>query len=147
MADQVFWQRKSLAQMTSQEWESLCDGCGKCCLHKLENEDTDEVFYTDVACQLLDHDNCRCQDYPNRRARVADCLVLTPEDAEYFHWLPVTCAYRLIAAGEALPDWHPLLTGDPNSTHKAGMSVAGKVLAEESVATDDLEEHIIHWVI
>lgn len=147
MADQVFWLRKSLAEMTPQEWESLCDGCGKCCLHKLEDEDTGEVFYTEVACQLLGQDDCRCQDYVDRQTRVANCMVLTPSDLDEVDWLPVTCAYRLLAEGESLPSWHPLLTGDPRSTQQAGMSVAGQVIAEQTVDVEDLEEHIIHWVI
>ena len=146
MAEQVFWQRKRLEEMTPQEWESLCDGCGKCCLHKLEDEDTGEVYYTDVACKLLNQDTCRCRDYANRQQQVPDCLVLQPAEIERFHWLPASCAYRLLAEGEPLPDWHPLVTGDPGSTLAAGMSVAGCTLAEEAVDPDDLEERIIYWV-
>jgi len=147
MAARVFWQEKTLAQMTPSEWESLCDGCGKCCLHKLEDEDDGQVYYTAVACQLLNTDNCRCSDYPNRSARVPDCLTLTLHDLEQYQWLPSSCAYRLLAEGEPLPPWHPLVSGDPDAIHRAGMSVAGKVVSEQQVATDDLEEYIIHWVV
>ncbi|WP_041523806.1 YcgN family cysteine cluster protein [Gilvimarinus agarilyticus] len=147
MAARVFWQEKSLAQMTPAEWESVCDGCGKCCLHKLEDEDDGEVYYTAVACQLLDTDTCRCTDYPSRKARVPECLTLTLDDLHEFEWLPSTCAYRLLAEGEPLPDWHPLVSGDPDAIHRAGMSVAGKVVPEAQVTPDELEEYIIHWVV
>lgn len=146
MAVQVYWAAKTLAQMTRDEWESLCDGCGKCCLHKLEDEDTGDVFYTDVACRLLDDQHCRCQHYDDRQALVPDCLVLQPGDMEDVTWLPLTCAYRLLAEGESLPDWHPLVSGDPDSVHAAGMSVAGRTAPENQVPQDQLEEHIIHWV-
>lgn len=146
MAQQPFWQRKRLAEMDAAEWESLCDGCGKCCLHKLEDEDTGEVYYTGVACQLLDTHNCHCTDYPNRLARVPDCLQLTPEGIGEFHWLPDTCAYRLLAEGQSLPDWHPLVTGDPASVHRAGISVSDRVIPERDVDPDELEEYIVHWI-
>lgn len=146
MAEQVFWQRKRLHEMNQAEWESLCDGCGKCCLHKLEDEDTGEVYYTDVACQLLDSQTCRCTDYPHRQQEVPDCLVLKPADVAEFHWLPNTCAYRLLAEGRPLPGWHPLLSGDPASVHHADISVAHKVCRESDVDPDDLEEHIIYWM-
>lgn len=125
-----FWKRKTLAEMSAGEWESLCDGCALCCLHKLENEDTGEVFYTDVACKLLDVNTCRCTDYPARAKKVADCLVLSVDQPDAFQWLPATCAYRLLADGEELPQWHPLITGDPNSVHEAGISAMGKVVSE-----------------
>jgi uncharacterized cysteine cluster protein YcgN (CxxCxxCC family) len=147
MAARAFWQEKTLAQMSLPEWEALCDGCGKCCLHKLEDEDDGKVYYTAVACQLLDTDTCRCSDYPNRKARVPDCLTLTLADLHEYEWLPSTCAYRLLAEGEPLPSWHPLVSGDPDAIHRAGMSVAGKVVPEQQVAPDDLEDCIIHWII
>jgi uncharacterized protein len=137
-----FWKRKSLGEMTSKEWESLCDGCGLCCMHKVEDEDSGEVFYTNLACKLLDTDTCRCTDYANRAKRVADCLVLTADATEAFEWLPASCAYRLVAHGDPLPDWHPLLTGDPASVHDAGISVRGKVVSE-----NETDEWTVLWKV
>ncbi len=117
-----FWEHKTLAEMNTAEWESLCDGCALCCLQKLEDEDTGEVFYTDLACALLDTDRCRCSDYAARAKRVRDCLVLSLEQPEAFAWLPTTCAYRCLFEGRELPAWHPLRTGDPQSVHAAGVS-------------------------
>lgn len=121
-----FWKRKSLAEMSREEWESLCDGCALCCLQKIEDEETGEILYTDIACSLLDVSACRCTDYTARAKRVADCLVLSVDDINAFKWLPATCAYRLLAEDADLPDWHPLLTGDPDSVHAAGISAQGK---------------------
>lgn len=146
VAHQVFWAAKKLHEMTPEEFESLCDGCGKCCLHKLEDEDTGDVYYTKVACRYLDHDTCRCSQYSQRQQLVAECAVLTPESVKDTYWLPETCAYRLVAEGLPLFDWHPLVSGDPDSVHAAGMSVAGKVLAENAVAAADLEDYIVRWV-
>ena len=125
-----FWKRKSLAEMTRDEWESLCDGCALCCLQKLEDEETGDIYFTDIACRLLDTDTCRCTDYANRAKKVATCLVLSVDDPDAFRWLPATCAYRLLADGKDLPDWHPLKTGDPNSVHEAGISAKGKMVSE-----------------
>jgi len=138
-----FWRTKSLQEMSPDEWESLCDGCAKCCLHKLEDVDTGEVSYTNVACALLDVGVCRCTDYMHRTFRVPDCVELTPSTMETIDWLPPTCAYRLVAEGRDLFWWHPLLSGDPESVHRAGVSVRGRVVAERNAG--DLEDHIVTW--
>lgn len=127
---EAFWKRKSLHEMTREEWESLCDGCAICCLHKVQDEDTDEVFYTDIACRLLDVGACRCTDYERRAREVADCLVLGADQPGHFDWLPGSCAYRRLASGKDLPEWHPLITGDPDSVHAAGISVRSFAVSE-----------------
>lgn len=141
MAEQ-FWKRKSLAEMNQGEWESLCDGCGLCCMHKVEDEDSGELFYTNLACRLLDLDTCRCSDYAHRAKEVADCLVLSADEPEAFEWLPASCAYRVLANGDDLPEWHPLRTGDPNSVHEAGISVRGKVVSENQT-----KEWTVLWTV
>jgi uncharacterized cysteine cluster protein YcgN (CxxCxxCC family) len=131
MADQVFWKRKTLQQMSKAEWESLCDGCGKCCLQKLEDEDDGSVYYTSVVCQYM-MDDCQCSEYENRQTLVPNCVWLKPEDIESFFWLPSTCAYRLIAEGEELPDWHPLVCGDPQRIHAVNVSVTSLDLVRDN---------------
>jgi uncharacterized protein len=133
-----FWREKPLAAMSSTEWESLCDGCGRCCVLKLEDEDTGDILHTDVGCTLLDPNTCRCRDYANRQTKVSDCVRLTPEKVETIPWLPETCAYRLLDEGQDLPAWHPLVTGDPRSVHRAGISVRGRLAGSEDEFT--LEE-------
>lgn len=141
-----FWRTKTLEAMTKTEWESLCDGCGRCCLVKLEDEDTGAIHLTDVGCMLLDARTCRCRDYRRRQAKVPDCVKLTPEAVRSLSWLPGTCAYRRLAEGRGLPGWHPLVTGDPDSVHRAGISVRGRVFAsEEDVGLDEMIERIVPW--
>jgi len=142
--DAPFWQRKRLADMTPAEWESLCDGCGLCCLHKIMDEDTGDIAVTDVACRLLDLDTCRCSNYADRHRHVPDCVHLTAETASRLKWLPSTCAYRLLARGRPLFDWHPLVSGDPQSVHRAGISARGAAVSEDHV--EDLEEHVQAWL-
>jgi len=141
-----FWKSKTLAEMSAEEWESLCDGCALCCLQKLEDEDTGKVYYTRVACRYLDGTTCRCTAYPRRLALVPDCVRLTPQHIDQFSWLPNTCAYRLLAAGKPLYRWHPLLSGCPESVHRAGISVKGKTLPETSVHPQQWQDHLIDWV-
>lgn len=141
-----FWRTKSLEQMTQKEWESLCDGCGRCCLNKLEDADTGATYFTDVACKLLDTDGCRCTDYPNRQKKVPDCVKLTARGVRRIVWLPPTCAYKLLADGGDLFWWHPLVSGDPDTVHAAGVSVRGRVeLSENEVPDSQLEGHIVSW--
>lgn len=139
-----FWQTKSLKEMTTAEWESLCDGCARCCLEKLEDEDTGKIYYTSIACRLLDCEACRCSDYENRMSRVKDCVKITPD--EQFFWLPKTCAYRRVSEGKDLEWWHPLVSGDPSTVHEAGISVRGRIGGiEGKVRVRDYQDYLVRW--
>lgn len=137
-----FWETKSLGEMTPAEWEALCDGCGRCCVYVLHNEETGDVFETDVACRLFDANARRCRDYENRTARVPDCLALTPENAGAYSWMPESCAYRRLANGEGLADWHPLVSGDAQSVARAGVAVSPDLASEEDIDEEMLEARI-----
>jgi len=141
-----FWNTKTLEEMTTEEWESLCDGCGRCCLQKLEDIDTGLYFYTNVACRLLDDKTCRCKNYPERIALVKDCLVLSPTDRQHYDWLPVSCAYRRLAHGLDLEWWHPLVSGTPDTVHEAKISVRNRTISEDRVPQEQLEEYIVSWI-
>ena len=141
-----FWKTKRLSQMTRAEWESLCDGCGRCCLNKLEDSDTGNTFFTNVACKLFDAGSCRCKDYPRRKQKVPDCVQLTPRNVRRIVWLPPTCAYRLVADGGDLYWWHHLVSGSRETVHEAGVSVRGRdTVCETTVPDEKLEEFIVSW--
>jgi uncharacterized cysteine cluster protein YcgN (CxxCxxCC family) len=142
-----FWKTKKLAEMNPEEWESLCDNCGKCCLHKLEDEDTGDIYFTSVACKLIDLDTCRCTRYAERTHLIPECLDIKHLEVRNYHWLPATCAYRLLNKGEELPSWHPLLTGSTDSVENADVSIRSFAMEESEVDDiDDLEDHIIEWL-
>ena len=139
-----FWKHKPLKSLTSEEWEALCDGCGKCCLNKLEDEDTGEVALTRIACRLLDDQSCKCGQYPIRHQFIPDCIVLKPSNIdENAYWMPKTCAYRLLWSGQPLFDWHPLISGNSETVHTANISVRGMTLSEFDINEEDWEDHII----
>jgi uncharacterized cysteine cluster protein YcgN (CxxCxxCC family) len=132
-----FWETKTLEQMNVAEWESLCDGCGLCCLIRFEDEDSGEITPTRVSCKLFDPDVCRCTDYAHRKQHVPDCIKLTPHNIDDMMWMPKSCAYRRLHEGKPLPDWHPLITGDPDSTHKAGVSIRRQTVSESALKHAD----------
>lgn len=140
-----FWEVKTLEEMSPEEWEALCDGCGKCCLHKIEDEDSGEVYFTNVACRLLDLNTCRCMDYAHRSKSVPECFPLTPALIRDVNWLPESCAYRRLAEGRSLAWWHPLISGDPTTVRYVGESVCGKAVSEEDVDLADLEDMVVDW--
>ena len=141
---QEFWKNKQMSEMSKVEWEALCDGCGKCCLNKLENDETGEVHYTKIACKLLDNESCKCSQYTIRHQFVPECIVLTPENiSEHAYWLPKTCAYVLLWENKALFDWHPLLSGKFDTVHKVGISIQGQSIPEFEVNHNEWEDHII----
>jgi uncharacterized cysteine cluster protein YcgN (CxxCxxCC family) len=137
-----FWETKRLDEMTPAEWESLCDGCGRCCLHKLRYEDN-SLAYTNVSCHLLDGHTCRCTDYAHRQRRVPDCVALTPASLAEIDWLPPTCGYVRVARGQGLAAWHPLVSGDPDSVHRAGISVRDRAIDERQAGA--LDDHVVAW--
>tara|TARA_X000001036_G_C20056713_1_gene553267 strand:+ start:72 stop:530 length:459 start_codon:yes stop_codon:yes gene_type:complete len=138
-----FWKSKTLKQMTNDEWESLCDGCGKCCLHKLEDIDTGEISVSNVSCMYLDLKTCGCMDYKHRHKNVKDCIKLTPETIDKINWLPNTCSYKLVLNNDDLPDWHHLVSGDKNTIHERGMSVKNFSISEKDIS--DVNEYILDW--
>lgn len=147
MAGQEFWKEKTLLEMSDSEWESLCDGCGLCCLNKLEDWETGEIAWTSIHCTLLDGDTCRCKDYENRQATVPDCIRLTAQSVHEISWLPPTCAYRLIRDGEDLKPWHPLVSGRPETVHEAGISARGQTVSEDGIAIEDYEDYVVDWPV
>lgn len=144
-AELPFWKTKTLAEMSEQEWESLCDGCGKCCVLGLEDADTGEIYLTDVACKLLDGQSCQCSDYANRKKKVPDCVKLTPKNVPRYKWIPKTCAYRLVSEGRDLFPWHPLISGDPESVHRANVSARGRTRPQGRLKMAGLIKRITKW--
>lgn len=142
---QPFWEDLSLDEMSDEQWESLCDGCGRCCLQKLEDEDTQEVWFTRISCRQLNTQTGQCKDYAGRFRKVPDCLAVRPMSAEKIRWLPETCAYRKLAVGEPLESWHPLISGRPESVIEAGVSVAGQCVSEKNIPLADYFRYVIHW--
>jgi len=140
-----FWEKKTLEEMTPEEWEALCDRCGKCCLHKIEDVESGRVYVTNVACRLLDFRTCQCRDYTHRSSQVKDCFPLTPKMVREVNWLPESCAYRRLTEGRRLAWWHPLVSGDPDTVRTAGVSVCGKVVGEDEVDLADLEDMVVDW--
>lgn len=140
-----FWETKSLSEMTVDEWESLCDGCGRCCLNKLEDVETGKVYFTNIACRLLDENNCRCRDYSNRKKIVPECLVLNADSVQSSSALPNSCAYRRLAEGKKLPTWHPLVCNNSDVIHREGISVQGKTVSEKFIHIEQFEDHIVDW--
>lgn len=141
--ERPYWQRKTLEEMTHREWEQLCDGCGRCCLLKLEDEDTGDVYLTRLSCKLLNIGTCGCTDYRNRHKKVPDCLSLNPKMVAELSWLPETCAYRLVGDGQDLAWWHPLVSGDPETVHQAGISVREWAMPETAARAEELHKYIV----
>jgi len=146
MLEPEFWKNKALSELSREEWEALCDGCARCCLYKLEDEDTGEIYYTNVICKLVDSYRCRCTDYAHRARLMPTCLVLDADLVTQLKWMPKTCAYRLMAEGKDLEPWHPLVSGQPDSVHRAGMSVRYRVVEERDADMDALEDYVVDWL-
>lgn len=142
-----FWETKTLEEMTRDEWESLCDGCARCCLQKLEDIDTGEIYYTQIVCNLMDQETCRCTQYEKRSELVPTCITLTPQNTRELTWMPDTCAYRLLAEGKPLPEWHPLISGDSETVVIEGISIKGQVISENDVPQDEWEYYITERLI
>lgn len=140
-----FWKKKTLEEMSHTEWEALCDRCGRCCLHKIENAESGKVYFTNVACRLFDFKTCQCSDYPHRSDVITDCFPLTPKMVREIHWLPRSCAYRRLTEGRGLAWWHPLVSGDPDTVRHAGFSICGKAFREDEVDLADLEDMVVDW--
>lgn len=141
-----YWERIPLDQMSSEQWEDLCDGCGLCCLVKLQEEGSDDVAYTSLSCEYLDLESCQCRDYANRASLVPDCAQLSVDNVDSFYWLPETCAYRRVALGQPLPVWHYLISGDKQLVHEQGHSASSCAQSQQGIAEEDYEEHILFWV-
>jgi uncharacterized protein len=137
---------QQLARMSFRDWEQLCDGCARCCLHKIEFEDTGEIVYTNIACRYLDHHSCRCGVYEDRTRLIPSCYRLSPDNLDDVYFMPETCAYRLLAQGQELAPWHPMVSGDPDTVHRAGISVRGRVVSESAIDADDWPAYVIDWV-
>ena len=145
LPSEPYWKTKNMAEFSRQEWENLCDGCGKCCCIRLEDEETQAIYITDVACKLFDSGACQCSDYPNRSKNVPDCVTLTPNNVDQLHWMPETCAYKLVANGKELPDYHHLVSGSRETIHEVGMSVQNAVQSETDIDDEDIPSHIVIW--
>lgn len=145
MTSKPFWEIKTLDELSEEEWESLCDGCARCCLIKLEDIDTGMLAHTRIACHLLDHKTCQCTHYEERHTRVPDCIKVTPQNAGELGWMPPTCAYRRMAEGRGLAWWHPLISGRPETVVEAGVSVRGRVVSEKGIKEEDLEDYVAMW--
>ena len=145
MEEQPFWKQKTLNEMTNAEWESICDGCGLCCLNKLEEWDSGDIYFTSIRCKLLDSESCQCSSYPNRWDFVPDCVQLTKENVDEIPWLPPTCGYRLLNEGRDLYWWHPLVSGDPETVHLAGISARGRTIDETGIDVDNYEDYVVDW--
>lgn len=145
--EKPFWETKTLEEMSFEEWESLCDGCARCCLQKLEDEDTGDIYYTQIVCKLMDQETCRCTEYERRSELVPTCITLTPEKTRELNWMPDTCAYRLLAEGKPLYDWHPLISGTTETVIFEGISVKDQVISEDEVPEEDWEAYITEKLV
>jgi len=145
-SDKPFWQQKSLLEMSHDEWESICDGCAKCCLTQLEDEETNLLVFTDVACDLLDGESCQCTDYPNRSTKVPSCITMNRDNVhKVAEFAPPTCSYRLLLTGQDLPEWHHLVSEEQHSVHRCGQSVQGKIRFAREIDAEDIQDYVVEW--